>query len=133
LMSRLLQEGGKIIYVAPSGGRDRKNAEGQIEVAPFDPASIEMFYLMAKKAGTPTHFIPLTLATFDLLPPPDTIQKELGEMRTVNRVPIYLSFSKAVDMEKLSGTEEKLKKREKRAIAIWQIVCDEFQKLARFE
>ncbi|MBX9744085.1 MAG: 1-acyl-sn-glycerol-3-phosphate acyltransferase, partial [Chlamydiales bacterium] len=50
LMSRLLQEGGKVIYVAPSGGRDRKNAQGMIEVAPFDPQSIEMFYLMAKKS-----------------------------------------------------------------------------------
>ena len=54
LMSRLLQEGGKVIYVAPSGGRDRRNAEGEIEVAPFDPQSVEMFYLMARK-GKNTH------------------------------------------------------------------------------
>ena len=37
LMSQLLTEGGKCIYVAPSGGRDRKNAEGVVEIAPFDP------------------------------------------------------------------------------------------------
>lgn len=81
LMSRLLEEGGKIIYVAPSGGRDRRSVHGTIEVAPFDPDSIEMFYLMARLAKTPTHFIPFTLATYDLLPPPETIQIELGEKR----------------------------------------------------
>src|SRR3989344_7692107 len=82
-MSGLLQEGGKIIYVAPSGGRDRKNAQGKIDVAPFDAASIEMFHLMAKKAKHPTFFMPFALYTYDLFPPPDTIQRELGEGRIV--------------------------------------------------
>src|SRR3989344_2849379 len=45
LMCRLLQEGGKAIYVAPSGGRDRKTTSGSLAPAPFDPQSIEMFYL----------------------------------------------------------------------------------------
>src|SRR5690606_4917236 len=45
LMSRLLKEGGKIIYVAPSGGRDRRSSSGKVEVASFDPQSIEMFSL----------------------------------------------------------------------------------------
>jgi len=71
LMSLLLSEGGKTIYVAPSGGRDRKNESGKIKVAPFDPQSLEMFYLMCKKAKTSTHFFPLTLATYDILPPPE--------------------------------------------------------------
>src|SRR5579872_1607182 len=91
LMCRLLQEGGKIIYVAPSGGRDRRGEHGEIEVAPFDPASIEMFILMARKAKTPTHFYPFTLSTYDLLPPPETIQKELGEARLAKRCPIQIA------------------------------------------
>src|SRR5262249_36194951 len=36
IMSLLLKEGGKLIYVAPSGGRDRRNKQGVVEVAPFD-------------------------------------------------------------------------------------------------
>ena len=84
-MSNLLQEGGKIIYVAPSGGRDRKNAKGEIEIAAFDPSSIEMLYLMARKAERPTHFVPLTLSTYHLFPPPATIQKEIGEERFAQR------------------------------------------------
>ena len=43
-MAKLFKEGGKCIWVAPSGGRDRPNAEtGKFEVAPFDSKSIEMF------------------------------------------------------------------------------------------
>ena len=43
-MERLLAEGGKCIYVAPSGGRDRPNAQGEIQPNAFDPQSIELFY-----------------------------------------------------------------------------------------
>lgn len=131
LMSRLLQEGGKIIYVAPSGGRDRRGPTGEIEVAPFDPASIEMFYLMARKAKTPTHFYPFTLATYDLLPPPETIQKELGEMRRAQRCPIQIAFSPEFDMEHFPGSEEKEKtvRRQNRADAIWKIVNNTYGRL----
>ena len=76
-MSELLAEGGKCIYVAPSGGRDRiDETTGKVEVAPFDPASIEMFYLMARHSGKSTHFYPLRLSTYDLLPPPKTVDRE---------------------------------------------------------
>jgi len=131
LMSRLLQEGGKIIYVAPSGGRDRRNAEGVIEVAPFDPSSIEMFYLMARKAKTPTHFYPFSLATYDLLPPPETIQKELGEIRTAKRCPIHLAFAPPFDMEKFPGSDhnDKNVRRQNKADAIWNIVKKNYEKL----
>ncbi len=131
LMSRLLQEGGKIIYVAPSGGRDRRGASGNIEVAPFDPASIEMFYLMARKAKTPTHFYPFTLATYDLLPPPETIQKELGETRHAQRCPVQIAFSPEFDMEHFPGSseEEKTARRKNRADALWKIVNNTYRGL----
>ncbi|MBF8263466.1 MAG: Glycerol-3-phosphate acyltransferase [Parachlamydiales bacterium] len=97
-MRQLLSEGGKVIYVAPSGGRDRRNSQGIVEVAPFDPHSIEMFDLMARKSNTPTHFFPLTLATYELMPPPETIQVELGEKRPARFTPIHISFSPEFDM-----------------------------------
>jgi glycerol-3-phosphate O-acyltransferase len=130
LMSRLLQEGGKIIYVAPSGGRDRRGAHGKVEVAPFDPASIEMFYLMARKAKTPTHFYPFSLATYDLLPPPETVQKELGEMRTAKRCPIHIGFAPEFNMEIFPGSEEndKTTRRKARADAIWNQVNTYYQR-----
>ncbi|MDE3056079.1 MAG: 1-acyl-sn-glycerol-3-phosphate acyltransferase [Verrucomicrobiota bacterium] len=116
-MARLLGEGGKVIYVAPSGGRDRKNAAGKIEVAPFDPDSIALFHLMAKKGGVKTHFVPFALSTHDLLPPPEAIQKELGEARIAKRTPVFLSFAPPYPME-VGGKEG----REERAKEIWTIV-----------
>lgn len=131
LMSRLLKEGGKIIYVAPSGGRDRKNAEGVIEVASFDPDSIEMFHLMAKKSKRRAHFYPLALATYDLLPPPETIQRELGEARFAKRTPIFLSFLEEFDMDGFPASEglDKLERRKKKSHAIHQIVAREFERI----
>ena len=129
LMSDLLKEGGKIIYVAPSGGRDRRGKNGQEEIAPFDPASIEMFYLMAKKAKTPTHFYPFILATFDLLPPPETVQKELGEKRTAKRCPIHIDFAKEFDMEQFSDEKNKSIRRSKRAKAIYNIVKASYERI----
>lgn len=131
LMSRLLQEGGKIMWVAPSGGRDRKAPSGKVEIAPFDPSSIEMFYLMARLAKTPTHFYPLTLDTYDLLPPPETIQKELGEMRKAKRSSIQMVFSPEFDMEEFPGSDEKdkIKRRQNRADAIWNIVNNVYERI----
>lgn len=105
LMSTLLKEGGKCIYVAPSGGRDRRNKAGVVEIAPFDAQSIEMFHLMAKKSKRTTHFYPMALDTYDLLPPPETIQLEIGEMRVANRVAIHLGVGPELDMDHFPGSE----------------------------
>jgi len=132
-MSDLLKEGGKIIYVAPSGGRDRRNKDGKVEVAKFDAASIEMFYLMAKKAKTPTHFYPYTLVTYEVLPPPETTQKELGEKRETNYSPIYADFGKELDMQHFPGCDikNKLQNREKRAEFIWSLVKEKYNSLTK--
>lgn len=131
LMSQLLKEGGKCIYVAPSGGRDRASKKGVVQVAHFDPQSIEMFYLMAKKSGHPTHFYPLALATYKLLPPPDTIQIELGESRLTKRGAIHMAFGSEIDMEKIPGSELKDKhlRRKARADYIWNQVCKDYYHL----
>lgn len=130
LMSELLSEGGKAIYVAPSGGRDRPNSQGVVEIAPFDPQSIEMFYLMAERAGHPTHFYPLALKTYDLLPPPETIQVELGEVRLTKRGGIHLAFGPRIDMKHFPGSDKKDKheRRQCRADYIWQQVKQDYEK-----
>ena len=131
LMSQLLKKGGRAIYVAPSGGRDRQNAEGVVEVAPFDPQSIEMFYLMAKKAETPTFFYPMALSTYDLLPPPETIQVEIGEVRQTQRGSIHLAVGDAINMENFPGSEitNKQERRKARAGYIHSRVCKDYQNL----
>ncbi len=131
LMSELLSSGGKCIYVAPSGGRDRQNKQGIVEVAPFDPQSVEMFYLMAKKSSHPTHFYPLALATYDLLPPPETVQIKLGEERITQRGAIHLAFGPKIDMEHFPGHETKDKhlRRQLRADYIWSQVKKDYDQL----
>lgn len=129
-MSQLLAEGGKCIYVAPSGGRDRRDQQGQIIVASFDPQSIEMFWLMAQRSGHPTHFYPLALSTYKLLPPPDSVDKELGEQRLAQATPIHLAFASEIDMHISNTDNNTLDKKELRKIRadyIWQQVYNEYQ------
>lgn len=133
MMGELLHEGGKCIYVAPSGGRDRPNSQGVVEVAPFDPQSIEFFYLMARKADRPTHFYPLSLMTYNLLPPPDSIEVELGEQRQPKCTPIHLAFGDEINMDSFAEKEQNDKKvlRSARAEYIWNIVNDNYVKLTK--
>ncbi len=129
-MKDLLSSGGKCIYVAPSGGRDRANNDGIVEVAKFDPQSIEMFALMARQSGKKTRFYPLALSTYNLLPPPESVDKELGETRHATCTPIHLCFNKEIDMDHFEGSEglDKKQKREARAEYIWNIVARDYSK-----
>lgn len=133
LMSELLAEGGKCIYVAPSGGRDRPNEEGEFEVAPFDAQSIEMFYLMTKRAKTPTHFYPLALLTYRVLPPPNDVEVELGEARFIECSGVYAAFGGKIEMDHFKGNDlkNKLNQRHKRSDYIWNLVKNDYIKLKK--
>lgn len=135
LMSDLLREGGKCIYVAPSGGRDRKNSEGNIEIARFDPQSIEMFYLMAKKSETLTYFYPLSLSTYMIFPPPSGTNIAIGEPRRVQRGTIHLNLGASIDMEKFSPLDfsSKDELRQTRADYIWDLVNEGYKLLLNLE
>lgn len=118
-MSELLGSGAQCIYVAPSGGRDRKDRDGKVAVAPFDGKSLEMFLLMAQRAKTPTHYYPLSLATYHMLPPPPTIDKELGERRIVGRGPVGAFFGQELDVAKFPGKDLKDREAKRKAKADW--------------
>lgn len=121
-MQEMLNLGGCCIYVAPSGGRDRPNAEGQAEVAPFDPDSLELFWLLGRKAKQPTHFYPLALKTYDLMPPPQRVEKELGEKRQASFTPVHLAFCPEIDMEHFQGDDAADKSAKRLARA--EYICD---------
>lgn len=123
VMAELLTEGGKCIYVAPSGGRDRPNDTNEILPALFDPQSVDMFSLIAKRAKTPTHFYPLVLSTYQILPPPNTVEKEIGEKRLAAFAPVFLEFGEEVDLENMAlEIENKHERREKRTAMLNEIV-----------
>lgn len=128
-MGELLSEGGKCIYVAPSGGRDRADANGVVNVAPFDPQSIELFWLIAQRAARPTHFYPLALSTYHLLPPPEGVNKMLGEERYTKATPVHLAFGEEIEMEEIASdaVHDKKQKRALRAEYIWKQVCNNYE------
>lgn len=133
VLKDLFAEGGKVIYVAPSGGRDRANDQGIVEIAPFDPQSIEMFRLMATESKRTTHFYPLALDTFEILPPPKTIGGEIGEKRSAKRCPTFFAFCDELDMQNFPGNDIKDRHERRMACAqhIWSIVknaYDNFKK-----
>ncbi|MEM8628681.1 MAG: 1-acyl-sn-glycerol-3-phosphate acyltransferase [Chlamydiota bacterium] len=106
ILQKALSEGGVCIFVAPSGGRDRKNTEGAPTVAPFEEKSIALFTLLAKKAEIPHHLVPVALDTYNLAPPPEERQWEIGERRRVKRVPVGLLFGEELELTYSGGSRQ---------------------------
>jgi len=107
-MQRLLTEGGNIFWVAPSGGRDRRDPEtGEFTPAKFDASSVGLFNLLAKraeKAGTHrTRFFPLAMWTHRLMPPPEGAVSAVGEERSAQMAAVALAFGEEVDPEDVGG------------------------------
>lgn len=131
LMRDLFREGGKCIYVAPAGGRDRPNEHQKVSVAPFDPQSIEMFRLISKQSGHPTHFYPLALSTYEILPPPDVVEVDLGELRKVRKGESGFYFGEEIDLVHFPGHDlkDKHQKREALAMHVWKLVQQGYRHL----
>lgn len=130
-MSELLSLGGKCIYVAPSGGRDRPDSTGKVKPDPFDAASIEMFWLMSKHASKKCHFFPLALWTHPILPPPTSLAKELGEERKASKSSAHIALGEEIDMEGIVKEDhlDKKQMRQMRADHIWELVFKEYEKI----
>ena len=95
-----LKEGGCILWVAPSGGRDRRDLETQTTpIAPFDSKTIDMFRLMGSKSKKPTHYYPLAMVSYELCPPPDFVEAGVGEQRNFRFVPVGIKVGKEVPSE----------------------------------
>lgn len=106
-MQNLLKEGGKCIWVAPSGGRDRRNTEtGEVPLAQFDQKTIDLFRLLGAKSKKETHFYVMAMVSYDLCPPPDFVTKDVGELRNVRYSPIGVSLS-GVEIENIGGAESR--------------------------
>uniref|UniRef100_A0A7S1S6C0 Phospholipid/glycerol acyltransferase domain-containing protein n=1 Tax=Alexandrium catenella TaxID=2925 RepID=A0A7S1S6C0_ALECA len=110
-MQRLFKEGGKLVWVAPSGGRDRRTAaDGEFEPAAFDASSVGLFLVLAQKVerakGPKTHLFPLAMWTHNLVPPPSGEQAKVGESRSAARAPVGLGFGPELDVAKAGGRKK---------------------------
>lgn len=74
-------QGGKLLWIAPSGGRDRPNADGVWMPAQFDAASVDLMRTMLAQAKRPGHLFPLAMHSGEMMPPPPALEKGLGERR----------------------------------------------------
>ncbi|KNA11873.1 hypothetical protein SOVF_131110 [Spinacia oleracea] len=81
----LLRGGSKIIWIAPSGGRDRPDAvTGEWYPGTFDFAALDNMRRLVEHAGRPGHIYPLALLCYDIMPPPAQVEKEIGEKRVMS-------------------------------------------------
>jgi glycerol-3-phosphate O-acyltransferase len=95
-MSKAFKKGGNLVWIAPSGGRDRKNAAGDWVPAEFDIDAVELMRALGAKSPNPTWLYPFAMATNAIMPPPDTrAQGTLGEKRIVNFTGVALSVGEA--------------------------------------
>ena len=97
-MLKKLKQGGTMIWVAPSGGRDRRDTTtGKTPIAPFDSKTIDMFRLMGKKSKVKTHYYPLSMVSYELCPPPDFVEAGTGEQRNFRFVPVGIKVCPEVE------------------------------------
>jgi glycerol-3-phosphate O-acyltransferase len=70
-MALLLRGGSKIIWIAPSGGRDRPDPVTQQWCpAAFDASAADNMRRLAEHAGVPGHIYPMAILCHDIMPPP---------------------------------------------------------------
>jgi len=103
-----LKAGGTMIWVAPSGGRDRRDLEsetGYVPIAPFDQKTVDMFRLMGNKSKVKTHYYSVSMVSYDLCPPPDFVEAGVGEQRNVRFVPVGITVSD--ELENVGGVESR--------------------------
>jgi len=95
-----LKKGGCMLWVAPSGGRDRRDVEsGKTPIAPFDSKTVDMFRLMGRKSKVKTNYYPLSMVSYELCPPPDFVEAGTGEQRNFRFVPVGIKVGEQIDPE----------------------------------
>ncbi|KAF8820886.1 acyltransferase domain-containing protein [Cardiosporidium cionae] len=96
-LQELFREGGKLIWVAPSGGRDRPlNGSDECVVSPFDKKTIELYSRMAEKSSHQTLFVPMALYSYPICPAPRQVNADLGETRTCRRSGVGMAIGEPI-------------------------------------
>ncbi|XP_058191542.1 glycerol-3-phosphate acyltransferase, chloroplastic [Rhododendron vialii] len=103
-MALLLRGGSQIIWIAPSGGRDRPDPiTKEWYPAPFDAASVDNMRRLTEHAGVPGHIYPLAILCYDIMPPPPQVEKEIGESRVISFHGTGVSVAPAINFHEIDA------------------------------
>ncbi|KAH9606506.1 hypothetical protein KSS87_018896 [Heliosperma pusillum] len=112
-MVLLLRGGSQVIWIAPSGGRDRADpVTNEWQPAPFDISSVDNMRRLVEHADVPGHIYPLSLLCYDIMPPPPQVEKEIGEKRRMSFHGVGLSVGPEVnyhDIARRCSNEDEVK------------------------
>lgn len=90
----LLRKGGQLVWIAPSGGRDRPDpATFKWKPALFDVGSVENMRRLLENSKAPGHMYPLALLSYDVMPPPTKVEKDIGEKRLLGFTGVGVSVA----------------------------------------
>ncbi|TVU31540.1 hypothetical protein EJB05_23227, partial [Eragrostis curvula] len=103
-MALLLRGGSQIIWIAPSGGRDRPDpVTGEWFPTPFDTSSVDNMRRLLEHSGIPGHIYPLALLCYEIMPPPQQVEKEIGEQRVISFHGVGLSVAEEMKYEDITA------------------------------
>lgn len=131
-MTKKFNEGGQLVWIAPSGGRDRPNEEGTWLPAAFDGSAVELMRTLLTKAAPKGHLYPFAMSSWGIMPPPQTLEKEMGERRLTYYAPCGISACPELDVDDIvggSGTSQDVKAERAQSLAnvAFEEVTKEFQ------
>lgn len=106
-MALLLRKGGQVIWIAPSGGRDRPDPDTKEWFpASFDVAAVDNMRRLVEHSGVPGHLYPLALLCYDIMPPPPQVEREIGEQRKIGFHGVGISVASEISFsEVVAGIE----------------------------
>ncbi|GJM91582.1 hypothetical protein PR202_ga07968 [Eleusine coracana subsp. coracana] len=129
-MALLLRGGSQIIWIAPSGGRDRPDPlAGEWCPAPFDTSSVDNMRRLLEHSGTPGHIYPLSLLCYEIMPPPQQVEKEIGERRMISFHGVGLSAAEEMKYEEIANTKNIDEGRELFAKTLYDSVVNQYNVL----
>ncbi|KAL3142097.1 hypothetical protein ABBQ32_004718 [Trebouxia sp. C0010 RCD-2024] len=130
-MVKELSKGGKLVWIAPSGGRDRPDPQsGEWLPHRYDPGAVELMRTMMAKSKKRGHLWPMAMYSWEVMPPPAGLEKNLGERRLTGYAGTGISLAEELDVDALlSGipAEQKQERQQKLTETAWQAAVKEFK------
>lgn len=133
-MVKEMSKGGKLVWIAPSGGRDRPDPQsGDWLPHRYDPGAVELMRTMMAKSKRPGHLWPMAMYSWEVMPPPAGLEKNLGERRLTGHAGTGISLAEELDVDAiLSGIapEQKQDRQQKLTDTAWKATVEEFKSLS---